>query len=127
VHGVTFHAIDLVRGGVCVRAQESLAIDLDEADPQQPLRNLRGVKSVSNLVTLRPRTGPSPDELRKKIEDALVRTAETDAENITVTTEGSKVILSGTVRSWAERRRAERVAWLAPGVTEVENRIRLQP
>jgi osmotically-inducible protein OsmY len=90
-------------------------------------RNLRGVTGVSNFITLREHTGPSPDEVRKKIEGALIRTAETDARNITVTTEGSKVILSGTVRSWAERREAERVAWLAPGVTEVENRIRLEP
>jgi osmotically-inducible protein OsmY len=117
--------VTVSHGWVTLRGEVEWQYQRREAE--RVVRNLRGVKGVSNLVTLRQRTGPSPDELRKKIEDALVRTAETDAENITVTTEGSKVILSGTVRSWAERREAERVAWLAPGVREVENRIRLQP
>jgi osmotically-inducible protein OsmY len=46
-----------------------------------------------------------------------------DAERITVEVEESKVILKGTVRFWSERKDAERVAWSAPGVTAVENRI----
>jgi osmotically-inducible protein OsmY len=37
--------------------------------------------------------------------------------------DGSAVILTGTVRSWAERDAAEREAWSAPGVTSVDNRI----
>jgi osmotically-inducible protein OsmY len=117
--------VTVSRGWVTLQGEVDWQYQRREAE--RVVRNLRGVRGVSNLVSLRPRTGPSPDELRKRIEAALVRTAETDAENITVATEGSKVILSGAVRSWAERREAERVAWQAPGVTEVENRIRLQP
>jgi osmotically-inducible protein OsmY len=62
-----------------------------------------------------------------KIEEALKRSAQLDANRISVETEGSKVILSGTVRSWAEREEAEMAAWAAPGVTEVENRIKVAP
>jgi osmotically-inducible protein OsmY len=62
-------------------------------------------------------------ELKEKIEEALVRNVQTDAERITVDVLGSKVILKGTVRSWAEKAEAERAAWLAPGGTSVDNRI----
>ena len=53
----------------------------------------------------------------------LIRTAQSDANNITVDVDGTKVILKGTVRSCAERKEAERQAWAAPGVTSVDNRI----
>jgi osmotically-inducible protein OsmY len=92
-------------------------------DAERVVRRLTGVKGVTNLITVKPRITPS--ELKQKIEQALVRSAETDAQRITVEVEGSKVILKGAVRSWAEREEAARVAWLAPGVTSVENRIAL--
>ena len=90
-------------------------------DAERILRRLSGVKGVINLIVVKPRVTPS--ELKQKIEQALIRSAETDAERITVDVQGSKVILKGTVRTWTERAEAERVAWSAPGVSSVENRI----
>ena len=48
-------------------------------------------------------------------------------DRITVEANGSVVTLKGTVRSWIEREEAERVAWSAPGVTKVEDRIVVSP
>ncbi len=90
-------------------------------DAERVVRRLAGVTGVSNLITVKPRVTAS--ELKEKIEKALVRTAETDAERITVEVDGNKVIRKGTVRSWAEIQEAERAAWSAPGVLSVDNRI----
>ena len=88
---------------------------------EEAVRRIKGIKGVSNLIELKPRVAPS--EVKSKIEEAFRRNAEVDAQNITVEANGTEVILKGTVRSWAERQEAERVAWRAPGVTKVENRI----
>jgi osmotically-inducible protein OsmY len=92
---------------------------------ERAVRYLTGVKGVSSLITLRSR--PVPSDVKQKIKDALQRGAEFDAEHITVEVEGNKAILRGTVRSFAEMRDAERAARNAPGVTEVDNRLTVDP
>jgi osmotically-inducible protein OsmY len=92
---------------------------------ENAVRWLKGVKGVSNQILLKP--GVAPSEIKRKIEDAFRRSAEIDANRITVEASGGEVILKGTVQSWAERKEAERAAWAAPGVTKVDNRIIISP
>ena len=89
------------------------------------VRRVRGVKGITNKIELRPMVPPT--DIKRKIEEAFRRSAELDAQRITVETRGGEIILRGTVRSWAEREEAERAAWAAPGVTKVTNLITVSP
>jgi len=86
------------------------------------VRNLTGVKGVTNLIAVKPKK-ISTYEVGQKIKDSLRRHAELDADRITIEAKDGHVTLRGTVSSYAERQDAERAAWQAPGVTNVEDLI----
>lgn len=92
---------------------------------ENAVRKVKGVKGVTNVISVKPRVEPT--DIQRRIQEAFKRNAEVDANRITVETHGSEVILKGTVRSWIEREEAERVAWSAPGITRVDDRIVVSP
>src|SRR5579862_632706 len=85
------------------------------------VRRLRGVVSVRNSISLKPRVAPT--EIKHRIEEAFRRSAIIDAGKVMVDARGSEVTLRGEVRSWAERDQAQQTAWAAPGVLMVKNEI----
>jgi osmotically-inducible protein OsmY len=80
---------------------------------------------VTNNIVVRPPAGAA--DISEKIEAAFKRSATMDARRISVAVDGAKIVLRGNVRSWAERREAERTAWSAPGVEQVDDQLAVVP
>ena len=112
----------LVQNG-WITLQGSVEYHFQKMAAEGAVRHLKGVKGVSNLIGINPRV--SAGEVIHAIKKALHRAAQVDAEKISVEASGDKVILRGNVRTWAEREEAERAAWGAPGVSDVQNDIQI--
>lgn len=87
--------------------------------------NLTGVKGVTNGIVVKSRVKAT--DVRAQIEAAFRRSAEIDARRINIAATDGTVVLSGNVHSWAERQQAERAAWAAPGVVQVDDRLAIVP
>ena len=85
------------------------------------VRSLFGVVGASNQITIKPKISVS--NLSDDITHALHRSAFFDPKTVSVSAQGGKVRLTGTVHSWHDRQVAASTAWGAPGTTAVENDI----
>jgi osmotically-inducible protein OsmY len=117
---------------VKVQVQDGLVTLSGEVDwwyqknaAEEAVRYLMGVVLFNNQITVKPTVKPL--DVKDKIESAFRRNALLDSRRVTVETRGGWVILSGSVRNWAERAEAQWTAWAAPGVSEVENNIIISP
>jgi osmotically-inducible protein OsmY len=88
------------------------------------LHHLSGVKGVSNEISIKSRL--SVKEVATDIKAAFKRSAILDANKIQIAVAGSKVILKGKVRNYAELEEAERAVWAASGVLTVDNQLSVQ-
>lgn len=84
---------------------------------------IKGVMGISSLILLSSSSLATATEVRERITAALRRQADSEAARVTVVTDGGKVRLGGRVAALYERGIAERAAWSAPGVTDVEDNI----
>lgn len=115
--------VKVEKGVVTLSGEVDWQFQKTEAD--HVVHKLSGVAGVLNQI--RVASPVHAIEVKEKIERALQRSAELEASRITVETEGGRVILKGSVHAWYERDIAERAAWSAPGVTEVHDRLIIEP
>ena len=88
------------------------------------IRRLSGVVGITNSIAIRPKA--QAGDVKQKIEDALRRSAEIQANKIGVLVQdGGKVTLEGQVHDWQEREAVKRATWSAPGVVWVEDHLRI--
>ncbi len=88
-------------------------------------QTIRGVRSVVNTVTLM--SSPATDEdIRKKVESALLFDAATDAYEITSRVKDGVVTLEGTVQSYPEQQLAVHVAKGVSGVKGVNENLTIK-
>lgn len=100
--------------------------DYQRRHAEDCINRLGGVTGVTNLIEIRP--GVAPGEVRARIAAALERSADVDANGITITAvAGGKVILMGRVRTLHEQLVAENAALSASGVIDVENHLKVIP
>jgi osmotically-inducible protein OsmY len=123
----TAHVPDTIKAQVAggfVTLTGSAEWDYQRRTAQRIAESTVGVRGVAMSVKLTQRA--SATDVSKRIKDALARRAALDARDITVRSSGGTVTLSGTVRSWWERRQAGLAAWNSPHVTDVVNNLVVQ-
>jgi len=113
--------VKVEKGWVTLRGE--IEWQFQRVGAESVVRKLSGVVGVTNLIAVRPRVDAT--NVKHRIEDALKRNAEVEADGIQVVVTGGKVTLEGKVRTCHERAVAVRAAWAAPGVESVEDLVNI--
>jgi osmotically-inducible protein OsmY len=117
VQAAVHHGHVTLTGTVAWLYQKTLA--------ERAVLHIRGVRHVINHINVLPRAGER--DVRKRIVGALHRTADVDATRIDVHVTDGVATLTGTARTWTQRKAAAHAAAAAPGIIMVDNQIAVEP
>ncbi len=107
-----------------VKLEGEVEWEYQRSPGRSAIENLTGVRSVTNLITVKPKITSS--DIQQKINAAFQRSATIGSGKITAEVLGSRVILRGKVRSFSEKEDAEDTVWAAPGVISIENKLEIE-
>ncbi len=107
-----------------ITLEGELSWNFQKEAAKNAVKNLLGVTGVSNNITIKAESHDAVEE--KAVEDALARNWSINDRNIHVKADGKKVTLTGTVSSWYQKDEAGRIAWNAPGVWTVDNKLEVE-
>jgi osmotically-inducible protein OsmY len=113
--------VSVQKGWVTLKGQVDW--DYERTSATNAVKALMGVCGVNNELTLK--TTVQPSDVKTRIQEALKRSAESEGREIGVTVSGDRVTLSGNVHSFSEVEDARFAAWCTPGVTTVQNDLKI--
>lgn len=95
--------------------------NFERTNARRAIQRIKGIDYVQDLITLRVR--PADASAAEHITAAIARNASLYGTNVAVHVAGNTATLTGTVRTWAQRRAAENIAWASLHITHIENQI----
>lgn len=105
-----------------VTLEGDVAYGSERVDAERAIRNLAGVRWVTNNIVVHPPRLAAAD-VRQAIETALERQTAQEVQDLQVEIDGSRITLSGKVRSWKEKDAALSAVSTTPGVRSVDDHI----
>jgi len=98
----------------------------EREDAEHAVRNLAGVRGITNRLEIAP-AKLAVGDVRQAIEEAIERHAEREAKRIQLDVLDGSVVLSGVVESYGEREAIVGAAKGTRGVRRVDDRLRVAP
>ncbi len=97
----------------------SVEWDFQKLDAERAVHAMAGLIGIENRIVVR--QSVSAQDVGATIRKSFERSADLDASQIVVETDGDEVTLRGTVRSWAQHEEATRASFSLPDVAQVKN------
>ena len=109
-----------------VKLEDTVNTLSQKEDAARAVKNIAGVIGITNNLEIESQIA-KPEDLRKRIEEALQRRATREADDLSITIEDGEVNLSGRVHSWRERLAVHGSINHTPGVKKVNDNLRIDP